>query len=69
MKEKKTEKDQSLEEAQHGVKYLETLGAVASTLSGVLQLEQVLKKAVDAGMAVSKADKGGYWSLMMKKKS
>jgi two-component system NtrC family sensor kinase len=58
MKEKKTETDQSQEEAQHRVNYLETLSTVASAVSGVLQLEQVLKIALDKAMEVSKADKG-----------
>ncbi len=51
-------KDESPEAVELRLKNLETLSAVASAVSGVIELDQVLSRALDAVMEVSEADKG-----------
>ena len=63
MKELEIEKGQSQDPAPYRVKELETLSAVASAVSGVVELGQVLARALDTVMKLSTADKGAIHLL------
>lgn len=63
MKEREIEKGQSQDPAPYRVEELETLSAVASAVSGVFELDQVLARALDTVIELSRADKGAIHLL------